>query len=405
MATTKPGTDEVGERLTVAPIVGPDDPRRFTDSGIEVKPLYTEDDLRAGTSSWASRASSRTRAASTARCTASSTWTMRQYAGYASAKESNERYRYLLSKGSHGPVDGLRPAHAARPGLRRPALPRRGRPHRRRDRHDRRHADGLRRHPARPGLDVDDDQRAGGGACCCSTSSSARSRASRASSCAGTTQNDVLKEYIARGNYIYPPQPTMRLTTDLFAYCNEHIPKLEHGLDLGLPLPREGRLRRPGGRLHAVAAGSPTCRPRSTPGLAVDDFAPAPGLLLQRPQQRLPGGREVPRRPADVGAHHARPLRRAGPEVDDAALPHADRRRDAHRPAAGEQHRRASRCRASPPSAAARSRCTPTATTRRSRCPPSARRRSRCAPSRCSPTSPARPTRSTRSPAPTTSRR
>ena len=41
----------------------------------------------------------------------------------------------------------------------------------------------------------------------------------------GTTQNDVLKEYIARGNYIYPPEPTMRLTTDLFAYCDEHIPK------------------------------------------------------------------------------------------------------------------------------------------------------------------------------------
>jgi methylmalonyl-CoA mutase N-terminal domain/subunit len=41
----------------------------------------------------------------------------------------------------------------------------------------------------------------------------------------GTTQNDVLKEYIARGNFIYPPEPAMRLTTDLFAYCRERIPK------------------------------------------------------------------------------------------------------------------------------------------------------------------------------------
>src|SRR5215203_7152191 len=41
----------------------------------------------------------------------------------------------------------------------------------------------------------------------------------------GTTQNDVLKEYIARGNYIYPPVPSMRLTTDLFAYCAEHVPR------------------------------------------------------------------------------------------------------------------------------------------------------------------------------------
>ena len=40
----------------------------------------------------------------------------------------------------------------------------------------------------------------------------------------GTSQNDILKEYIARGNYIFPPQPSMRLTTDLFAYCAERIP-------------------------------------------------------------------------------------------------------------------------------------------------------------------------------------
>src|SRR4030095_5047750 len=41
----------------------------------------------------------------------------------------------------------------------------------------------------------------------------------------GTTQNDVLKEYIEAGNFIYPPKPAMRLTTDLFAYCRERVPK------------------------------------------------------------------------------------------------------------------------------------------------------------------------------------
>ena len=41
----------------------------------------------------------------------------------------------------------------------------------------------------------------------------------------GTVQNDILKEYIARGNYIYPPRPSMRLTTDLFAYSADRIPK------------------------------------------------------------------------------------------------------------------------------------------------------------------------------------
>jgi methylmalonyl-CoA mutase N-terminal domain/subunit len=41
----------------------------------------------------------------------------------------------------------------------------------------------------------------------------------------GTVQNDVLKEYVARGNYIYPPEATMRLTTDIFEYCAEHVPR------------------------------------------------------------------------------------------------------------------------------------------------------------------------------------
>src|SRR4249919_1354156 len=41
----------------------------------------------------------------------------------------------------------------------------------------------------------------------------------------GTVQNDVLKEYIARGTYIYPPVPSLRITTDLFAYCAEHLPR------------------------------------------------------------------------------------------------------------------------------------------------------------------------------------
>jgi len=91
------------ERLTVAPIVGPDDPRRFTDSGIEVKPVYTEDDLPADLTERLGAAGEEpyTRGVH-AGMYRKQLWTMRQYAGYASAKESNERYRYLLSKGSTG---------------------------------------------------------------------------------------------------------------------------------------------------------------------------------------------------------------------------------------------------------------------------------------------------------------
>ena len=56
----------------------------------------------------------------------------------------------------------------------------------------------------------------------------------------GTVQNDILKEYIARGTYIYPPAASMRLVTDLFAYCSQELPKLEHHLDKRLSHPGGG---------------------------------------------------------------------------------------------------------------------------------------------------------------------
>src|SRR5919108_2546201 len=89
------------ERLTVAPVVGPDDPRRFTDSGIEVKRLYTEEDLPHEPRLGEPGAFPYTRGVHP-EMYRKQPWTMRQYAGYASAKESNERYRYLLAHGSTG---------------------------------------------------------------------------------------------------------------------------------------------------------------------------------------------------------------------------------------------------------------------------------------------------------------
>jgi len=94
-------TDSTEEHLTVAPIVGPDDPRRFTDSGIEVAGLYTEADLPAELDLGEPGEFPYTRGVHR-EMYRKQTWTMRQYAGYASAKESNERYRYLISKGSTG---------------------------------------------------------------------------------------------------------------------------------------------------------------------------------------------------------------------------------------------------------------------------------------------------------------
>ncbi len=89
------------EDLTVAPIVGPDDPRRFTDSGIEISELYTEADLPEDLELGEPGEYPYTRGVHR-EMYRKQTWTMRQYAGYASAKESNERYRYLLSKGTTG---------------------------------------------------------------------------------------------------------------------------------------------------------------------------------------------------------------------------------------------------------------------------------------------------------------
>ena len=87
--------------LSVAPVVGPDDPRRFTDSGIEVKTLYTSADLPENLDLGLPGEFPYTRGVH-AEMYRKRRWTMRQYAGYASAKESNERYKYLLANGSTG---------------------------------------------------------------------------------------------------------------------------------------------------------------------------------------------------------------------------------------------------------------------------------------------------------------
>src|SRR4051812_45161646 len=96
-------TEEEVERLTVAPVVGPDDPRRFTDSGIEVEPLYGADDVADGLEERLGEPGDFPYTRGPHReMYRKQLWTMRQYAGYASAKESNERYRYLIEHGSTG---------------------------------------------------------------------------------------------------------------------------------------------------------------------------------------------------------------------------------------------------------------------------------------------------------------
>jgi methylmalonyl-CoA mutase, N-terminal domain len=259
--------------LSVAPVVGPDDPRRFTDSGIEVKPLYTADDVGPGLEERLGEPGEYPFTRGPHRdMYRRQLWTMRQYAGYASAKESNERYKYLLAHGS----TGLSMAFdlPTQLGL---------------DSDDPRCLGEV----GRTGVAIDtlDDMRtAFDGIPLDQVSTSMTINAPAAvllllyqlvgeeqgvapEKLRGTVQNDILKEYIARGNFIYPPVPSMRLTTDLFAYCAEHVPRWNtvsisgyHFREKGCSAVQEVAFTLANGMAYVQAA--------IDAGLEVDAFAP-----------------------------------------------------------------------------------------------------------------------------------
>ncbi len=103
--------------------------------------------------------------------------------------------------------------------------------------------------------------------------------------CPGTIQNDILKEYIARGTYIYPPRPSMRLIADTFAWCKAEVPKWNTISHQRLPHPRGGHATRCRRWPSRSPTASPTSRRRIKAGLDVDEFAAAALLLLQRAQR------------------------------------------------------------------------------------------------------------------------
>jgi methylmalonyl-CoA mutase, N-terminal domain len=208
----------------IAPVVGPDDERVFTDSGIEVKRLYEEDDVAPELGDRLGEPGSYpfTRGIHPGMYR-DRPWTMRQYAGYATAEETNRRYRYLIEHGS----TGLSMAFDLPTQLGRDS------------------DDPLcQGEVGRTGVAIDtiEDMRI------CfeaiplgevSTSMTINAPAAillllyeligeeqgvAPEELRGTVQNDVLKEYVARGNYIYPPDATMRLTTDVFEYCRDKVP-------------------------------------------------------------------------------------------------------------------------------------------------------------------------------------
>jgi len=210
---------------TIAPIVGEDDERRFTDSGIEVKHLYTEDDLPEDLPRRLGEPGEYpfTRGVHP-EMYRSRRWTMRQYAGYASAKETNERFLYLIEHGSTGlsmafdlPTqlgrdsdDPLCEGEVGRTGVAIDTI------------------DDMRRVFQDIPLDEVSTSmtiNAPAGPLLLLYELVAEEQGVESTQLQGTTQNDILKEYIARGNFIYPPVPAMRLTTDLFAYCHERVPE------------------------------------------------------------------------------------------------------------------------------------------------------------------------------------
>src|SRR3954449_8791634 len=194
--------------------------RRETDSDIEIKPVYTADDAPDDLELPGEYPFTRGPYADMYR---GRPWTIRQYAGFGSAEETNERFRYLLARGQMGlSVAFDLPTQLGY------------------DSNDPRAVGEV----GRTGVAIDSiadmellfDQIPLGEV---STSMTINAPASlllllyelvaeqqgvAGEALRGTVQNDILKEYCARGNYIFPPKPSMRLTTDLFSYCHERIP-------------------------------------------------------------------------------------------------------------------------------------------------------------------------------------
>ncbi len=151
-------------------------------------------------------------------------WTMRQYAGFGSAAESNRRYRYLLSKGQSGlsvafdlPTQiGMDSDHAL-------ALGEVGKVGVAIDSLEDMETlfEGIPLEKVSTSMTIN----ATAAILLCLYVAVAKKQGASLAKLSGTVQNDILKEYIARGTYIYPVRPAMRIVTDIFAWCRESLPK------------------------------------------------------------------------------------------------------------------------------------------------------------------------------------
>jgi methylmalonyl-CoA mutase N-terminal domain/subunit len=150
-------------------------------------------------------------------------WTMRQYAGFGTARETNERFRFLLDQGQTGlsvafdlptqvGLDSDHPLSAGEVGKTGVAVDTLA---------DLETLfDGIPLDKVSTSMTIN----ATAAVLLAMYIAVAEKRGIPQDALSGTVQNDILKEYIARGTYIYPPQPSMRLVTDIFDYCAKHLP-------------------------------------------------------------------------------------------------------------------------------------------------------------------------------------
>jgi methylmalonyl-CoA mutase N-terminal domain/subunit len=151
-------------------------------------------------------------------------WTMRQYAGFGTAVESNQRYRYLLSKGQAGlsvafdlptqiGMDSDHPLAFGEVGKVGVAI----------DSLEDMETlfDGIPLEKVSTSMTINSTA----AILLCLYVAVAKKQGANLTKLSGTVQNDILKEYIARGTYIYPVRPAMRIVTDVFAWCRTELPK------------------------------------------------------------------------------------------------------------------------------------------------------------------------------------
>ncbi|MEO0206684.1 MAG: methylmalonyl-CoA mutase family protein [candidate division WOR-3 bacterium] len=151
-------------------------------------------------------------------------WTMRQYAGFGTAEESNRRYHYLLKQGQTGlsvafdlptqmgydSIDSMASGEVGKTGVAIDTLA---------------DMEILFKHIPLDKVSTSMTINATASIILCMYISVAEKQGVSPAVLEGTVQNDILKEYVARGTYIFPPEPSMKLTIDLIEYCSKNLPK------------------------------------------------------------------------------------------------------------------------------------------------------------------------------------